>query len=199
MNGMMRDGTLYDEMEPCHAIGENSEHATYCQLSDNRLNLDLGTGREDVQMHDPVDNQFFANIIAAGAVVASFCAVFLQFRIQREADYYRNPSHPEPLNLQQFSSSFFLIILTTVLAFIFGVILPLLRLSGLGANWIKVQCVVAGLLDTIALLAFYFLDELVHYRICRINRCEWLRELPVVLAAMFVGILLPVLWVSCLH
>jgi hypothetical protein len=154
------------------------------------------------------NSQFFSDVIAAGAIIAGFCAVFLQFRIQREADYYRNPGQytggvdpttVRPLNLQQFSSSFLLVVLSTLTAFIFGVILPLIRLSGLGTRWIKPQCVVAGVLDAILLLFFYFLDELFHYRIlCRVDRGEWLEELPIVLTAFFAAVLFPVLWIVCI-
>ena len=76
--------------------------------------------------------------------------------------------------------------------------MPLIRLSGLGTRWIKPQCVVAGVLDAILLLFFYFLDELFHYRIlCGMNKDEWLKELPIVLIALFAAVLLPVLWVVC--
>jgi hypothetical protein len=129
-------------------------------------------------------------MIAAGAIVAGFCATFLQFRLQREATYYRKGK-------QLFSSSFLLIILATLMALFFGVVLPLIRLSGIGQNLIRVQSVVAGLLDSIILLLFYFLDEFIHYNIFPIERKDWHRELPVVVAAMAVGVLFPMFWMMC--
>lgn len=127
---------------------------------------------------------FFQSVIAAGAIIAGFCGSFLVFRIQREADYYRNPSQGH-LGQQLFSSSFLLIILSTLIAAISGLVIPLIGLASKGGNFISPKVVVAGVLASLVILAGYFLDELVHYRIVwrnwRKDLENWQREWPILL------------------
>jgi len=77
--------------------------------------------------------QFFRDMIGAGAIIAGFCGSFLAFRIQREAGYFRQPSLENKsdvyLGLTQFNSSFLLIILATTEAFICGLLIPLFGLA----------------------------------------------------------------------
>jgi hypothetical protein len=111
-----------------------------------------------------MNDQFFQSVIEAGAIMAGFCGTFLVFRIQREADYYRNPSDGYQ-GKQHFTSSFLLLILATSIVAVAGVLLPLLHLSGVRCRCLTPEVVVAGFLAVMFLLAGYFVDELFHYRI----------------------------------
>jgi hypothetical protein len=149
-------------------------------------------------MDDSTNIKFFESVIAAGAIIAGFCGSFLVFRIQREADFYRNPSDGE-LGQQYFSSSFLLIILATLLALISGVVLPLFYLSGVRINWLNPKVVVGGLLAAMVMLIGYFVNELVHYRIIGRNWGKdkedgWRREWPVPLTFFIASILASLLW-----
>jgi len=132
-------------------------------------------------------DQFFEATIAAGAILSGFCGTFLAFRIQREANYYRQPAldsrRSVDINLQQFSSAFFLLILAALCSVVFGFIIPLLALAGSAWAMEQTKWVVGGLLAALILLAAYFFDELVHYHILRekegkIDRvCKWSERL----------------------
>ncbi len=124
------------------------------------------------------------DLLTAGAILAGFTGIFLIFRIQREADYYRNPHSKEPLNQQHFTSSFLLIILATLITMLTGVVAPLLTSLGVQSPLISRTSIVAGLFAGLTLIAGYVVDELVHYRIAfktwRNNvHNEWHRERPV--------------------
>jgi len=114
---------------------------------------------------------FFSAALSAGSILTGFCGTFLSFRIQREANYYRQPAldfksrraKDVPINLSHFSSGFFLLIVATLTATVFGFALPLLALSGLGG--IKEKIVAGGLLSALILAGGYFWIELRHYRI----------------------------------
>lgn len=142
---------------------------------------------------------FFADVIAAGAILGGFAATFLVFRIQREADYYRNPSQGK-INQQQFTSSFALILLATVVTIAVGVVAPLLTLVHLKPRWITPPVVVGGLFAGLALMAGYFFDELVHYRIVlrywRAEYTEWRREWPIMVISFLIAVALFVLVVA---
>jgi hypothetical protein len=104
----------------------------------------------------PLESHFFESVLEA--IIGGFCATFLLFRIQREADYYRNPSQAQPqTNRQQFSSSFLIIILASLMAATFGVVLPLFRLVDPGITWITPKVVVVGLFEAMLLAALYLL------------------------------------------
>jgi hypothetical protein len=120
--------------------------------------------------------------------------MFLVFRIQREADYYRGPSYGVK-NDQHFTSAFLLIILATLIVTVFGVVFPLFYLSGVRGCWLTPRLVVAGLLATMILLVGYFVDELFHYRILKkFGKEEWKRELPIVVFSIMLSVLVAVVW-----
>src|SRR5260370_7129474 len=89
---------------------------------------------------DPIDHLYEADLIA-GAILTGFNGTFVSFRIQREANYYRQPvatfkegsesgrGQDAYIGLSHFTSSFFLIIVGALCSAIFGVLLPLLALS----------------------------------------------------------------------
>ena len=116
---------------------------------------------------------FYAAALSAGAILSRFCGTFLSFRIQREAAYYRQPALDYStgkakdvfINLSHFTSSFLLLISASLLAVIFGVVLPLLALGGV--LWIETtpKLVISGLISTIVFIIGYFVCELVHYGI----------------------------------
>jgi hypothetical protein len=143
---------------------------------------------------DGMETQFFQNVLDAGAIIAGFCGMFLVFRIQREAEYYRGPSYGFK-NEQHFTSSFLLIILATLIVSVFGVVFPLFYLSGVRGCWLTPRLVVAGLLAALILLAGYFVDELFHYRILKeFGKEEWKRELPIVVFSFVLCILAALAW-----
>jgi hypothetical protein len=120
-------------------------------------------------------DQFFEAIFAAGAILSGFCGTFLVFRIQREANYYRQPvldfrlkaARSVDIKRQQFSSAFLLLILASLFSVVFGFVIPLLALAGSAWAMEQTKWVVGGLLAALILLAAYFFDELVHYHIFR--------------------------------
>jgi hypothetical protein len=134
------------------------------------------------------NSHFFSSVLAGGAIVAGFCAVFLQFRIQREANFYREPgcAHQE----QHFTTSFLLIILASILSFGFGVVMPLLGLAKIDEAWIAPKVIVGGLLAAIFLLPFYFFNELIHFRIICKRDDEFWREFWVVVVALIISTLI---------
>jgi hypothetical protein len=142
--------------------------------------------------------QFFRDIIAAGAIIAGFCGTFLAFRIQREASYYRQPHLDRKegaidiyIGLTQFNSSFLLIILAALSAIVCGFLIPLFGLSGKVWWFVTPWFAVSGLLSALVLLAGYFLDELVHYEIIwkkwRPATSGWRRECPIVAITLLVA------------
>jgi hypothetical protein len=70
----------------------------------------------------------------------------------------------------------------------FGFLIPLLALAGSGWALAQTKLVVAGLVATVVLLAAYFYDELVHYRILNMHLVndsrEWGREWAIVIVAV---------------
>jgi hypothetical protein len=134
----------------------------------------------------PANNlEFFPSALTAGAILTGFCGTFLSFRIQREANYHRQPvlSFDEAkakdifIDLSHFSSSFLMLILASLVTMASGFVLPLLRMAGLGENWIRPGIVAGGLLSGLVLICGYFCIELVHYNIIsnRLmdDRAEW--------------------------
>lgn len=144
------------------------------------------------------DTGFFGTVMTGGAIIAAFCGSFLVFRIQREAEYFRNPGQGY-VGQQYFSPSFLLLILATAGATLAGVVLPLLGLSGVRAPFLTPRAVVAGLFGAIVLLGGYFINELVHYRIVfegwRGDLEGWEREWPLAVVLIFSSV---VTLVSCL-
>jgi hypothetical protein len=150
---------------------------------------------------------FYGVALTAGAILSGFIGTFLNFRIQREANYYRQPvldfngDKPEGrgkdarIGLSHFTSSFLLLILSAVCSTICGVFWPLLAL----ARWRPAQTgpapIVAGLGSSVILLAAYFFDELIHYKILKWNLANDLREWKNELVVLVVGVLLAALFI----
>lgn len=149
---------------------------------------------------------FYQAALAAGSILTGFNGTFLTFRIQREANYYRQPvldfngERPEgrgkdaPIGLSHFTSSFLLIILGALCSTTFGVLWPLLAL----AHWSPARTgpapIVAGLVSSVVLVAAYFLDELIHYKILSTRLAndlgEWKDEWIVVIGGIALSALL---------
>ena len=88
----------------------------------------------------PNSQTFYAAVLSAGAILTGFSGTFLQFRIQREANYYRQPvlSYVEDAAVGKaqdifgrdpFTGAFLLIIVSTLMAVAFGFVFPLLALA----------------------------------------------------------------------
>jgi hypothetical protein len=135
---------------------------------------------------------FYTAVLTAGTVLTGFTGSFLQFRIQREANYYRQPAldfetgkaKDITIGLTHFSSSFLLLICAVVLEIIFGFCLPLLALADTRLSFLRPNLIVGGLLAALIILAGYFCAELVHYRILNTrllhDKKEWGRQWPLV-------------------
>jgi len=148
---------------------------------------------------------FFESIINAGAILAGFCGTFLAFRIQREANYYRQPvldyekenAKDIFIGLTHFTSAFLLLILATLCAFTFGFIIPLLAIAG--SSWALAQTalVVSGLIASLVFILSYFLDELIHYRVLSGNLVndvlEWRREWIIVIGSLIIALVCSIL------
>ncbi|MCH8216562.1 MAG: hypothetical protein IH892_07295 [Planctomycetes bacterium] len=99
---------------------------------------------------------FFEAVINAGAILAGFSGTFLVFRIQREANYYRQPAlsfeHQDAVDvyigLMHFTSSFLLIILTSISSIFFGYLIPLFALAGTSGGLFTPRVVVGGMVGT---------------------------------------------------
>jgi hypothetical protein len=78
---------------------------------------------------------FLGATLTTGAILAGFCGTFLSFRIQREAAYYRQPGDKgEAKDETHFTVSLALLLLTTICTAVFGIVFPLLALSGSGLS-----------------------------------------------------------------
>lgn len=147
-------------------------------------------------------NSLYAALLSAGAILTGFCGSFLSFRIQREANYYRQPAVDLKTNkggdvyigLSHFTSSFLVLIAATLLAVIFGFILPLLALIGM---LIQPAIVVAGMVASVICVIGYFTCEMVHYGV--LNRRllndphEWGRLWGIVIITFLLAVLSVVL------
>lgn len=142
--------------------------------------------------------QFFAAALTAGSVITGLCGLFLVFRIQREADYFRRSKE------QHFTSSMLLIGLATIVSLTFGVWMPLFALVGERFFLNSSTAIVGGLVAASVLVLGYILDELVHYEIFCPGRSahgsSWVkidpdfrRELwvwlPIIILSLFLGLL----------
>jgi hypothetical protein len=143
---------------------------------------------------------FYAAVLSAGAILTGFSGTFLQFRIQREANYYRQPvlSYVEGaragkaqdtyISLTHFTAAFLLIIMATLTALAFGFVFPLLALAEMSPQFVSPRFVTFGLLSALFPLLGYFLTELFHYRILSMGLMnditEWRQEWPVVVVAI---------------
>jgi len=140
---------------------------------------------------------FYEAALTAGSILFGFVGTFLSFRIQREANYYRQPvldfrsgedegsGQDVEVGLSHFTSSLALIILAGLGAMIFGMVLPLAALAQLKATVSSPESIVAGIVGSLALVVGYFLDELFHYRIIfRLDRKGWKRERWIVIGTL---------------
>lgn len=130
---------------------------------------------------------FFGSTLSAGAILSGFCGSFLTFRIGREAAYHRQPvvdpgeggGNDAVVGLTHFSSPFLLLLFATIWSATFGIVFPMLALSGSAWFASRPRFVLGGLVGALLLIGAYFLDELIHYRILRIlpsDAREWKRE-----------------------
>lgn len=150
--------------------------------------------------------RFYETALTAGAILSGFIGTFLTFRIQREANYYRQPvldfnaKEPEGrakdvlIGLSHFTSSFLLIIIGALCSTAFGVFWPLLALAHWGPAQTGPAPIVAGLVGSVVLVGAYFLDELVHYKILKTHLAndlgEWKNEWAIVVGGVLLAALL---------
>ena len=147
----------------------------------------------------PELQSFFSACLSAGAILTGFCGTFLSFRIQREANYYRQPAldfksgraKDIDIGLSHFTSSFLLLIVASLLAVLFGFLLPLLALTGIN---VPKQAVVAGMLSSVVFIVAYFSCEMVHFGVLNRkllhDRHEWGRSTGIVFVACFAAVVL---------
>lgn len=105
----------------------------------------------------------YAAALTAGSILTGFVGIFLNFRIEREANYFRSPGSCVR-NQQHFTTSLFLIIIAALSSVVFGVLLPLLALVE-PSKAVRPATIAAGIVASIVLIGAYFIDELVHYEI----------------------------------
>jgi hypothetical protein len=148
--------------------------------------------------------QFYEAALTAGAVISGFIGTFLAFRIQREANYHRQPvldfnpkgsqarARDIDIGLAHFTSSFLLIALAALGSFAFGVAWPLLALAHWPPAITGPGPIAGGLIGSVVLVAAYFVDELVHYRIlnCQLANDvkEWKSEWAIVVGGVLLAV-----------
>lgn len=144
----------------------------------------------------------YAALLSAGAILTGFCGTFLSFRIQREANYFRQPAVDLKtgqggdvfIGLSHFTSSFLVLIIATLLAVIFGFISPLLSLVGVP---LQPRIIAAGMVASVICVLGYFTCEMVHYGVLNRrllnDRHEWGRSWGVVTITFLLAILAMVL------
>ena len=146
---------------------------------------------------------FYEASLTAGTILAGFIGTFLMFRIQREANYHRQPvldfnpcadrarARDVYIGLSHFSSSFLLIIIAALGSMTFGVCWPLLALAQWGPAQRGPAPIVAGLVASLIVVAAYFVDELVHYRILSTRLAndvsEWKKEWAIVVGGVLLA------------
>lgn len=151
-------------------------------------------------MLDISDKEFYTSVMSAGAILTGFSGTFLQFRIQREANYYRQPalSYEEKkaydidIGLSHFTTSFLLIIISSLMSIIFGFVLPLATIVNI-LSFVTPKLVASGLFAALVFLVGYFCAELVHYRILSTrllnDRREWGKQWGVVIVSTLLAVL----------
>jgi hypothetical protein len=153
-------------------------------------------------------SQFYEAALTAGSILSGFIGTFLNFRIQREANYYRQPvlnfrpdckeglGQDVPVGLSHFTSSFALIILASVSSVFFGVFWPLAALAQWGRFMTSPAPILGGIVWSIVLVGAYFADELFHYQIVfRWDVTGWKREWGIVASGILCAALLA--FVTC--
>lgn len=136
---------------------------------------------------------YLAACLSAGAILTGFCGTFLSFRIQREANYYRQPvldfesrtAEDVFIGRTHFSSPFLLLIIGTLMASGFGFISPLLAISGIA---VSKMVIVSGMISSMVTILGYFVCELVHYGVLNTrlmnDKAEWGRSSGVVITTL---------------
>jgi hypothetical protein len=161
-------------------------------------------GRKQIQMTPDQLASFYEASLSAGAIISGFIGTFLAFRIQREANYHRQPVldfNPEEsegrardvhIGLAHFTSSFFLILLAGIASMTFGVGWPLLALAQWPPAMTGPEPIAGGIFGSLVLVAAYFVDELVHYRILsgRLANdvAEWKSEWAIVVGGVLLAV-----------
>jgi len=127
-------------------------------------------------------DRFYEAALTAGAILSGFIGTFVNFRIQRESNYYRQPvtkfdegaTHGRGqdawIGLSRFNSSFLLIILAAFCSTAYGVFLPLSALAHWPRFTVSAPTILAGIVASLILVAAYFLDELIHYEVLKPSR-----------------------------
>jgi len=127
-------------------------------------------------------SQFYGAALTGGAILSGFVATFLSFRIQREADYYRQPVlryKPDEecgngqdvfIDLSRFPPSLLLIIVSWFGSTFFGVLWPLSALAHWSPSMTGPAPLLAGIASSVALVAAYFFAEMFHYAMFRSKR-----------------------------
>lgn len=145
--------------------------------------------------------QFYGSALSAGAILTGFCGTFLSFRLQREANYYRQiavdfdqeKARDIYVGLTHFTGPLLLLLLSTLVAALFGFVFPLVALAAPASRTMcSVGIVATGEVAALVLLFGYFFGELVHYEILNTNLAndarEWGNQWPVVLVAVMLSV-----------
>lgn len=131
---------------------------------------------------------FYDASLAAGAILSGFIGTFLNFRIQREAMYYRQPvlewNNDNPggrakdvfVDRSRFPLSLVVILLGALVSILYGVFLPLSALAHWNLCAVSPATILAGLVASIVLVATYFCVEMLHYKMFRVDRTSWANE-----------------------
>jgi hypothetical protein len=131
--------------------------------------------------------KFYEAALTAGAILSGFIGTFLNFRIEREASYFRSPQGTMR-NQQHFTSSFFLIITSAICSVVFGIVLPLFALAQGDRFAVSPATILAGIIGSLVVVGANFFDELFHYEIICKPDCEgWKRELWIVVGGVLLA------------
>lgn len=144
--------------------------------------------------------EFYGAALSAGAILTGFCGTFLSFRLQREANYYRQvavdfenkAARDIFVGLTHFTGPLLLLLFSTVIAALFGFVFPLVVLAEPALQTMfSVEIVAAGEVAALVLLFGYFIGELIHYRVLNTNLVndtkEWGKQWAVVLLTVMLA------------
>jgi len=146
--------------------------------------------------------QFYGAALTGGAILSGFIGTFLNFRIQREANYYRQPvldfndgmevgtGKDAVIDLSHFPASLLLIVLSGIGSTTFGVLWPLSALARWGLFMSGPAPILAGIAGSVVLVAGYFFLEMFHYGMFRVHRAEWKREWGMVAGSVAIAVLI---------
>ena len=144
---------------------------------------------------------FYGAALSAGAILTGFCGAFLSFRLQREANYYRQvavdfeseEARDVYVGLTHFTGPLLLLLLATIVAALFGFVFPLIVLAAPASQVVfSVGIVTAGEVAALALLFGYFVGELIHYKVLSTDLVndakEWGKQWPIVFLTAILAI-----------